>query len=64
MSKAWCLSCDGEMDLGPKPKVSQLYTCQRCKSEFELVWLNPIELDSIDPTDYLFEDYYEDNIYK
>lgn len=61
MAITWCLSCDGEMSLGPKPKVGQLFTCQFCKSAFELVWLNPIELDwpDFDDDDDEYESIYE-----
>jgi hypothetical protein len=55
MATAWCLSCDGELSLGPKPKVGQFFTCQICRSVFELVWLDPIELD------WPYDDYEEDD---
>lgn len=45
MSTAFCLDCDRLLDLGHNPKIEQRVTCPRCETKFEVVSLDPIELD-------------------
>jgi lysine biosynthesis protein LysW len=41
-----CLSCDDEIRITRPPKIGTLVTCAECgAAEFEIVWLDPLELD-------------------
>jgi len=40
-----CISCDEEIRLRKPPKIGMLVTCSGCGAEFEVVWLDPLELD-------------------
>jgi hypothetical protein len=42
---SFCLDCEGEVDLGPDPKVGQRVKCPCRKVELEVVNLEPLELD-------------------
>ena len=45
MEIADCLSCDEEIRIPRSPKIGMLVTCADCGAEFEVVWLDPLELD-------------------
>jgi len=40
-----CLSCDDEIQITRPHKIGMLVTCAECGAEFEIVWLDPLELD-------------------
>jgi alpha-aminoadipate carrier protein LysW len=40
-----CPSCGNSVNVGAKPRMGQLVTCRSCKTELEVVWLEPVELD-------------------
>jgi lysine biosynthesis protein LysW len=56
MVKADCPSCGANVYVGSKPKLGQHIMCFACKTELEIVWLEPVELD------WPYEDDYEDEI--
>lgn len=45
MSTAFCLDCDCSFDLDHNFKVGQRVACPRCETKFEVVSLDPPELD-------------------
>lgn len=45
MIQADCPACGAKMNLGLSPKIGQRYKCFTCRSEFEVAWLDPVELD-------------------
>jgi lysine biosynthesis protein LysW len=70
MAHSTCPSCDARVDIGPDPKMGQRLKCHFCKTELEVVWLDPVELDwpiefeedEIDYDDeYRYEDYDDDD---
>ncbi|MCJ7703426.1 MAG: hypothetical protein MUO62_17720 [Anaerolineales bacterium] len=64
MEVAECISCGTEITFREAPKMGQLVKCKRCEAEFEVVWLDPIELDwpFIDDEDDDEEEYdYDDD---
>ena len=40
-----CLVCDNKIDLGASPEVGQIFVCEGCDTEFELVALDPLTID-------------------
>ena len=40
-----CISCDTEIKLQKPAKIGMLVTCAECDAEFEVVWLDPVEVD-------------------
>jgi lysine biosynthesis protein LysW len=58
MNKADCPSCGGKINVGPKPRMGQHFVCQSCKTELEVTWLDPVELDWLygDEDEYEYED--------
>jgi lysine biosynthesis protein LysW len=67
MKTAHCLSCDSKIEIGSKVKIGQFVYCEFCGADFEVIELNPIELDYAfveDDLDYDDEDDdYEDSDY-
>jgi alpha-aminoadipate carrier protein LysW len=47
MATAFCPNCDGEIRLGPQPRIGQRVTCPDCDTELEIIELDPPELDWI-----------------
>jgi lysine biosynthesis protein LysW len=45
MAISVCPNCRTKVELGKDPILGQLFTCSSCRSELELVWLDPPELD-------------------
>jgi lysine biosynthesis protein LysW len=45
MISADCPACGAKVILGLKPRLGQRFLCKECKTEVEVVWLDPIELD-------------------
>ncbi len=45
MATAICPSCDKTVTLTGNPKIGQKLTCPSCKTELEVVEVNPVELD-------------------
>ena len=45
MNKAECPSCGGNVNVGHKPLIGQRFICQACKTELQVTWLDPVELD-------------------
>ena len=41
----FCLDCEREIDLGPRPQVEQRVTCSHCEITFEVINIDPLELD-------------------
>ncbi|MDH5505621.1 MAG: lysine biosynthesis protein LysW [Anaerolineae bacterium] len=67
MQIANCPYCEAGVGLDSKPKMGQRVTCGNCKTELEVVWLDPVELDwpmdsFEDEDEYEYDyDYDEDN---
>lgn len=64
--KAECPSCFNSVNVGSHPKVGHRVVCSSCKTELEVVWLSPIELDipmdgGYDDDDYEDDDYYDED---
>lgn len=45
MSAAACPDCGHEISFGPESEEGHIVTCRNCGSEFEIISLNPPELD-------------------
>ena len=60
MAHSTCPSCDARLNVGANPKMGQRMTCHFCKTELEVAWLNPIELDWPFDSDEEDEYYYAD----
>lgn len=45
--ETFCLDCECKIDLGPDPRVGQRVRCNYCQVEFEIINLEPLELDWI-----------------
>lgn len=45
MVNAVCPSCGSKVSLYTRPKVGQRVVCPTCKTELEVTWLEPVELD-------------------
>lgn len=60
--RAECPSCESYISLS-KPRLGQKVVCPVCKEQFEIVWLNPLELDwpLDDPDPYKEYEYPEEN---
>ena len=43
-SVAECPSCGEEVRV-PSPKIGQHVACPNCKMQWEVIWLDPVELD-------------------
>lgn len=43
-----CLDCEYAIELSFEPVVGQLITCPTCDAEFEVIAVNPVELDWAD----------------
>lgn len=43
--RAECPSCFNSVNVGSSPRIGQFVVCASCKTELEVVWLSPIELD-------------------
>jgi len=56
MKKAKCPFCGSDVNAGLQPRMGEIVRCSECEAELEIVWLNPIELDS--PLDTFDEDDY------
>lgn len=59
MKTTHCLSCDSKIEIGSKAKIGQFVYCEFCGADFEIIELNPIELDYAfvdDDLDYDDED--------
>lgn len=40
-----CLDCESTIKLSFEPVVGQIITCPNCDAEFEVIAINPVELD-------------------
>ena len=63
MAKATCPACEAIVNVGPNPKMGQRVKCPSCRSQLEVTWLEPVELDwPYDEDDYDddYDDDYED----
>ena len=40
-----CLDCEQKIQLSFEPVLGQIITCPHCEAEFEVIALNPVELD-------------------
>lgn len=45
MQSAECPQCGGQILVGFQPRIGKLVLCAGCSEEFEVVWLDPLELD-------------------
>ena len=45
MKTTHCLSCDSKIEIGSKAKIGQFVYCEFCGADFEIIELNPVELD-------------------
>ncbi|HSF81757.1 MAG TPA: hypothetical protein VLA49_11015 [Anaerolineales bacterium] len=63
MKKAECPSCGYLINMGSNTKMGQRLKCPSCRTELEVTWLDPLELDWIyddDDEDYEDEEDYDD----
>lgn len=44
-SQVKCLDCEGSIKLSFAPVVGQIIACPICEAEFEVIAVNPVELD-------------------
>lgn len=58
-TKADCPSCEGKVNVGPKPRIGKRFICPVCRAELEVTWLDPVELDW--PYDDEEEDFGDDD---
>jgi lysine biosynthesis protein LysW len=67
MKKAKCPFCGSDVNVGVQPRMGELVRCSECDAELEIVWLNPIELDSpldsVEGDNFEYEDEDEDDDY-
>lgn len=63
MEAAECISCGNEIIIRGTPQMGQQVKCNKCGSELEVVWLDPLELDWPFDDDYDEDDdyYYDDD---
>lgn len=53
MTTVYCLSCDGKIEVSSKARVGQFVFCEVCGTDFEIIQMNPLELDyAYDGDDY------------
>jgi hypothetical protein len=45
MKTTHCLSCDSKIEIGSKAKIGKFVYCEFCGADFEIIELNPIEID-------------------
>jgi len=67
MKTTHCLSCDSKIEIGSKAKIGQFVYCEFCGADFEIIELNPIELDYAfvdDDLDYDDEDDTYDSVFE
>jgi lysine biosynthesis protein LysW len=66
MKTTHCLSCDSKIEIGSKARIGQFVYCEFCGADFEIIELNPIELDYafIDDDDLDYEDEDDDDTYE
>ena len=60
-----CIACDDTINIGYNPKVGNFITCGNCKSQFEIIDLDPVTIDwpyFIDDDD-LYEDLDDEDDY-
>jgi lysine biosynthesis protein LysW len=43
--KAECPGCGSYVNVGPRPKMHQRFSCNTCDADLIVVWLEPVELD-------------------
>ncbi|UCH59724.1 MAG: hypothetical protein JSV61_16120 [Anaerolineales bacterium] len=61
MKKAECPSCGSMVTMGSNTRMGQRLKCPNCRTELEVTWLDPFELDWIyDEDDYEDEEDYDD----
>ncbi len=49
-----CIACEAELTIKHPINIGTQVKCPQCKAEFEVVWLDPLEID------WPFDDDYED----
>lgn len=42
---AYCPECDAQINVGRNPTEGQVVVCPRCRTELEIISLDPVELD-------------------
>ena len=45
MASTYCPDCDGRTEFNPHAVVGQKVTCPHCDSDFEVINVEPLELD-------------------
>ena len=45
MPNATCPECGGSIELKERPYIGDMVYCPECEEDFEVIGLNPIELD-------------------
>ena len=59
---AFCPECDARINVGRNPTEGQVVVCPRCRTELEIISVDPIELDwMLDDSDDYDEDEDDDN---
>jgi len=65
MKTVHCLSCDAQIDVNSKARVGQFVSCEVCGTYFEIVQMNPLELDyAYDGDDFDYDDDDDDDGYE
>ena len=58
MAKSFCPECNQRVEV-IAPELGQVLNCSRCKTELEVIYLDPLQLDWIydyTPNDYAAEE--------
>lgn len=55
MPIAVCPGCDEDIQIAGRPTLGQLVTCENCASQFEVISVQPLELD------WAFDELEDDN---
>ena len=62
MAVVYCLDCDRKLPITPKQRQGDIIVCPICDTEFELVKVNPTEIEWVyDEHEYEYELFEEDN---
>jgi len=60
MQSAECPQCGKEVSVGSNPVIGKVLVCPHCKTDLEVVWLDPVELDFPYTEDEDFDEFEDD----
>lgn len=58
MTQSFCPECNFRIEIAG-PELGQLLTCNRCKTELEVIYVNPLQLDWVydyAPNEYIVDE--------